>query len=123
MVLDGVALANDIMEANGRLSRVMLVHCAPPQIAGTGIQLVIPWDRGWDPDFLTLRICYANLPDKDYLDTLSRVVEGSALRSHSNRFLKDGTLVLSPTPVWGRDKVRSLKTSSYLQEEVFFADR
>ena len=96
-MLDGVALVNEIMEANGRLSRVVLVHCAPPQIASTGTQLVIPWD----PDFLTLRICYASLADKDYLDTLSRVVEGSALRSHSNRFLKDGTLVLSPTPVTG----------------------
>jgi hypothetical protein len=39
--------------------------------------------------------------------TLSRVVEGSALRSHSNRFHEFGTLVLTPTPPQaGKDKAR-----------------
>jgi len=56
---------------------------------------------------LTPGLEYVRVAFTYFLDTLSRVVEGAALRSHSNRFHDwNGMQVLIPVPEKGEDKVR-----------------
>jgi hypothetical protein len=59
-----------------------------------------------DLAFLTAQQRWAKVNVKYYLDTLSRVVEGSALRSHSNRFQWNAGAKSHPR-LRGEDKVRS----------------